>query len=151
MIDKSLDAGRRGSRSRSGKRPRQSLLRFLFALTVVVALLAGLALVSRRFPIESRIFGTVFAIAVAGIILYIGELYLIGWVVDFFAGISRPKVQAKPIPLDFEVVGEIVVVTLRDNIATTDHCQEIRKQLKHLVHEHHCDLCSISTPRGMSP
>jgi len=140
MIEKPLEAGRRGSRSRSGKRPWQYSLRFLFLLTTICAVLLSLALVSRHFPMESLIFGTVIAIAGAGIILYIGELYVIGWVVDFLSAIGMPKIHAKPIPLDYEVVAEIVVVTLRDNIATAGHCQAVQKQLKHLVADHHCNF-----------
>ena len=59
------------------------------------------------------------AIAGIGIILYIGELFIIGWVVDFLSELGMPKFLAKPVPLEFEQVGEIIVIKLRDNIATS--------------------------------
>ena len=37
-------------------------------------------------------------------------------------------------------MGEIIVVTLRDNIATARQCQSVAKQLKFLIDDHHCDF-----------
>ncbi len=51
-----------------------------------------------------------------------------------------PKFHAKSEPLDCELVGEIIVVTLRDNIATARQCQSVAKQLKFLIDDHHCDF-----------
>jgi hypothetical protein len=109
-------------------------------LTTICALLLSLVSVVRRFPLESLIMAVVIAIAVSGVILYIWELVIIGWIVDFLAELGMPKFRAKPVPLQWEPVGEIVVVKLRDNIATVLHCQSVEKQLKHLVDEHHCDF-----------
>jgi len=84
--------------------------------------------------------GTVIAIAGIGVVLYIGELVIIGWVVDFLSAIGMPKFQARAIPLEYEPVGEIIVVTLRDNVATAGQCQSVQNQLKHLIDEHRCDF-----------
>ena len=51
-----------------------------------------------------------------------------------------PKIRATPIPLEYEQIGEIIVVTLRDNIITLGQCQTVQKQLGRLVDEHHCDF-----------
>ncbi len=127
---------RRRKRPPSDGGPWRNLLVVLFLL----ALAAVLVGVSRRFPLQALIMGTIIAIAVAGVFLYIGELYLIGWVVDFLADLGMPKFHAKAAPLDCELVGEIIVVTLRDNIATVAQCQAVAKQLKHLIDDHHCDF-----------
>ena len=51
-----------------------------------------------------------------------------------------PKIPATPIPLDYEQVGDIIVVTLRDNVGTLLQCQAVRRQLNSLVNEGHCDF-----------
>jgi hypothetical protein len=129
-------AGRRRKRSPSDGGPWQSLLVLVF-LVVLVAVVIG---VSRKFPLQALIMGTIIAIAVAGVLLYIGELYLIGWVVDFLADFGMPKFHAKSEPLDCELVGEIIVVTLHENIATAAQCQTVGKQLRFLVDDHHCNF-----------
>ena len=80
------------------------------------------------------------AIAGIGIVLFLGELVVIGWAVDFLSAIGVPKFKARAIPLQYEQVGEIIVVTLRDNIATAGQCQAVQKELKRMVDEHHCDF-----------
>ena len=143
MTEEDPQAGRPSSRRRrspSGKRPWQFSLAFLFVLTTICAVLLSLFNVARRFPLESLIMATVIAIAVSGVILYIWELVIIGWIVDFLSELGMPKFLAKPVPLEWGQVGEIVVVKLRDNIATVLHCQLVEKQLKHLINEHHCDF-----------
>lgn len=131
---------RRDRRSPSGRRPWQFSLGLLFVLMTICALLLSIFSVFRRFPLETLIMGTVIAIAVAGIVLYIGELYIIGWVVDFLSEVGMPKFLAKPVPLDYEQVGGIIVVNLRDNVGTAGQCQLVEKQLKRLINEHHCDF-----------
>jgi hypothetical protein len=113
---------------------------FLFVLTTICAVLLSVFSVFRRFPLEALILATVTAIAGIGIILYLGELFIIGWVVDFLSELGMPKFLAKPVPLEFEQVGEVIVVKLRDNIATARHCQSVEKQVKHLIAAHHCDF-----------
>jgi hypothetical protein len=112
------------------------LVLFLFTLTISVALLG----VSRRFPLETLIVAAVFAVSGLAVVLYMGELVVIGWVVDFLSEIGMPKIHATPVPLEYEQVGEFIVVTLRDNIAGVFQCQSVQKQLKHLIDEHHCDF-----------
>jgi hypothetical protein len=108
---------------------------FLFVLT------SGTLLphVFRRFPLETLIVAAVFSICGVSIILYMGELVVIGWVVDFLSE-AYPAAQAKPVPLEYERLGEIIVVKMRDNIITLRQCQSVQKQLKRLIDEHHCDF-----------
>ena len=108
----------------------------LLVLTVGVVLLH----VSKRYPLEACIVAGVLVGCGILIVLYMWELVIIGWVVDFLAGLGMPKLNAGPIPLEYEQVGEMVVVTLRDNIAGVLQCQAVQKQLKHLIDEHHCDF-----------
>ena len=82
----------------------------------------------------------VIAIALIGIFLYIGELFIIGWVVDFLSEVGMPKFLARPVPLEYEQVGEIIVVKLHDNIGTAGQCQSVEKQLRRLIDEQHCDF-----------
>jgi len=137
MIDKRLVDGRGDLRSPSGRRPWQFSLLFLFVLATICAVLLS---VFKRFPLETLIFATVIAIAVIGVVLYIWELAIIGWVVDFLSEIGLPKIQATSIPLEYEQVGEIIVVRLRDNIATARQCQSVQRELARLIDEHHCDF-----------
>ena len=113
-----------------------------FAVLVLFLLASGAVLLraARHFPIETLIVGSVFVIALIGLVLYIAELYLIGWVVDFLDGLGVPKFHARSVPLEYEQVGEIIVVTLRDNIATVRDCGSVLKELKRLVDEHHCNF-----------
>jgi hypothetical protein len=121
--------------------------RFLKALPAIVILsLLALAIypvflhVSRRYPLETLIIVSVCAICGLALVLYIGELVVLGWIVDFLATIGMPKIHARPTPLEYELVGQIIVVTLHDNIATVLQCQTVQKQLKGLIDEHHCDF-----------
>ena len=140
MIATHPQAGRRGRRASSGRRRWRFSLTFLFLLATAFALLLSLFRVFRNFPLETLIMATTIAIAGIGVVLFIGELVVIGWVVDFLSAIGMPKFQAKAIPLEYEQVGEIVVVTLRDNIATVRHCQAVQKELRRLVDAHHCNF-----------
>ncbi len=101
---------------------------------------AELLSVFRRFPLETLLAAALLAVAVIAVVLYMGELVVIGWVVDFLSEFGMPKIQARPVPLECEQVGEITVVTLRDNIATILQCQLVQKQLDRLIDEHHCDF-----------
>ena len=130
MAEERPQVGRRGSRSSSGRRPWQFSLTFLLVLTTVCAVLLSIFNIFRRFPLESLIMATVVAIAVMGIFLYIGELFIIGWVVDFLSELGMPKFLARPIPLEYEQVGEIIVVKLGGNIGSAGQCQLVEKQLK---------------------
>ena len=94
----------------------------------------------KRFPLETLIIAAMIAIAVIGVILYVGQLVMIGWIVDFLSGIGVPKFRAKPVPLEYDRAGEIIVVRLRDNVATAAQCLSVERQLKRLIEEQHCDF-----------
>ncbi len=140
MMEKQAKNGRRGRYSPSGRRRWQFSLSSLFVLTTICAALLSVFTVFRRFPLETLIMAAIIAIAGIGIVLYIAQLVLVGWAVDFLSGIGMPRFHAKLVPLEYEQVGEIIVVKLRDNIATAAQCQSVRKQLKRLIDEHHCDF-----------
>jgi hypothetical protein len=110
----------------------------LFLLMVKVGPL--LLDVATRYPFESLIVAGILVGSGVLVILYIGELVVLGWVVDFLAEIGMPKILAEPVPLEYEQVGEIIVVNLHDNIATVGQCQAVQKQLKRLIDEQHCDF-----------
>ena len=133
---------------RRGRQPWQYSLWHLFALTTICAALFSVSRIFRRFPLETLILATVIAIAVAGVILYIGELFVLGWIVDFLSDLGMPKFKALAVPLDWEQVGEIIVVNLRDNIASAAQCRTVEKQLKRLIDEHHCDFVLDFTSAG---
>jgi hypothetical protein len=109
---------------------------FLLALVIYEVLLS----VFGRFPLETLIVMAVFVFCGIALILCAGELVIFGWVVDFLSEIRMPGIQARPVPLEYERVGEIIVVKLRDNIITLQQCQSVQKQLKRLIGEHHCDF-----------
>jgi hypothetical protein len=96
--------------------------------------------ISRRWLTKILIVAAILTFVVVAIILYMGELVVLGWVVDFLSQIGLPKIQPGLVPLDYEQVGEIIVVTLRDNIATVGLCLSLQKQLKRLLDEQHCDF-----------
>jgi hypothetical protein len=68
------------------------------------------------------------------------QLAIIGGIVDFLAQLGLPSIHASTIPLEYELVGEMVVVTLRDNIATAAQCQSVERELNRLINEHRCDF-----------
>jgi hypothetical protein len=107
---------------------------FLLVLTICTTLLRGL----RSYPLETLVTVVVLAVTGISIFLYIGELVVVGWVMDFVSEIGMPK--DRPVPLEYEQVGEIIVVNLRENITTIQQCQTVQKQLKCLIDEHHCDF-----------
>ncbi|MGA2620776.1 MAG: hypothetical protein ABSF26_24400 [Thermoguttaceae bacterium] len=116
-------------------------------LLLVLAICALLPSLSRRFPLDVFIYESLLAFCGAAILLYIGHLVVLGWLVDLLtkieellADIGMPKIKARPAPLEYEQVGEIIVVTLRDNIVTIRQCQTVERQLKHLIAGHHCDF-----------
>ena len=112
------------------------LVLFLFVLTIC----AVLPHVFRRFPIETLIVATILVVSGLSVVVYMGELVVIGWIMDFLSEVYMPRGQARPAPLEYERVGEIIVVKLRDNIITLQQCQSVQKQLKRLIDEHHCDF-----------
>ena len=122
-------------------RPFLKALLAVLILSLLVLTISILTLsVFRRFPLETLIAAGLLALTGLSIVLYIGELVVIGWVVDFLSGIGMPKIQARLVPLECEQVGKIIVVKLRDNVASVLQCQSVQKQLKHLIDDHHCDF-----------
>jgi len=109
------------------------------ALKLVLTIGAVLLSVSRHFPLETLIIAVVLVLYGIVIILYIGELLIIGWAVDFFSKIEESK-TATPVPLEHESRGDIIIVKLRGNIATVGQCRSVREQLQRLIDEHHCDF-----------
>jgi hypothetical protein len=122
-------------------------------LGVVVVLLALLAISAEvrsffdRFPIETLITVTVLAITGIAIVLYLGELVILCWAVDslcwavdFLSEIGMPRLQAKSLPLEYEQVGDIIIVKLRNNVATIRQCLAVQRQLKRLVDERRCNF-----------
>jgi hypothetical protein len=108
----------------------------LFVLTIRVVLLS----VVKSFPLETLIIATILAVCGIAIVLYIGELIIVCWIVDFLSEIGMPKIIATAVPLEYEQVGEIVVVTLRNNVASVRQCLSVQNQLKSLIDEHHCNF-----------
>jgi hypothetical protein len=116
------------------------LLGISVSLLLAVTLHAALLGVFRRFPLETLIVTAVFVVCGIALILCAGELVILAWIVDFLSEIHVPGIRAKPAPLEYERVGEIIVVTLRDNIITVQQCQSVQKQLRRLMGEGHCDF-----------
>ena len=127
---------RRGRRRPSARGLWRGSLLVLAVLAICVLAFGSF----KHFRLETIIIAAVFAFAGISIFLYIGELVVIGWVVDVLSQIGVPKIKARPLPLVWEQVGDIVVVTLRDNIATAEQCLTVQRQLKCLIDEHHCNF-----------
>ncbi len=127
---------RRGRRWPSARGLWRGSLLLLAVLTICVLALGSF----KHFFLETIIIAAVFAFAAISIVLYIGELVVIGWIVDVLSQIGVPNIKTRPLPLVWEQVGDIIVVTLRDNIATTEQCLTVQRQLKCLIDEHHCNF-----------
>ena len=108
------------------------LWRFVTFVLLLLVVSAGLLGAARRFPLESLIFSTIGVLAVVGVVLYVGELVVLGWIIDFLDWIAMPRMHVKPSPLEYEPCGEMIVVRLRDNVGTVLQCQSVQKQLKAL-------------------
>ena len=137
---------------------RHSFAKILLGVVVLILLMLTIHLmllsVFGSFPLETLIFMAVFVVSGIAIFLYIGELVIVGWVVDFLSGIGMPKILARPVPLDYEQVGEIIVISLRDNIATIRDCLSVQGQLRSLID---CitaisfsNSCMLGRPRKVS-
>jgi hypothetical protein len=127
----------RGRRAWSNRRPWQYSLFALFVLTTVCAILLS---AGKSYPLETLIVGGIVAGAVLAVIMYIGELVVIGWVMDFPAWLVERALPAAHVPLEYEVAGEILVVTLSDNIASVRECRSVQQQLDRLIAGQHCDV-----------
>lgn len=125
------------------KEPRQSLKGILgVSLLVLVALAAGPVLLRAfvSYPLETLIVVGILAVSGLGIVLYVWELVVIGWAMDFLLSIGMPKIRVVSVPLEYEQVGEVIVVKLCINIASVLECQSVQRQLQHLIDERYCDF-----------
>ncbi len=127
----------RGRRRRSERRPWQYSLAALFVLTTVCAVLLK---VGKAFPLETLIVVGIVAGAALAVAMYVGELVVIGWIVDIPAWLAERALPPAHVPLEYEHVGEITIVKLSDNIASARECRSVQQQIDRLIAEHHCDL-----------
>ena len=67
----------------------------LLVLTTIGAALFSVFRIFRRFPLETLIFATVIAIAVAGVSSTSGSCYVIGWIVDFLSELGYAEIQGQ--------------------------------------------------------
>ncbi len=72
--------------------------------------------------------------------LYIGELVVLGWLVDVLDWIASSGIRARYAPLEFDQVGEVLIVKLGDHIVSDEHCQAVQRQFDRFVGEHYCDF-----------
>jgi hypothetical protein len=123
--------------AKSRRRPWQYSLAALLAATTLCAVLLK---VGKAFPLETLIVGGIVAGAVAAVGLYVGELVVIGWILDLPVWLAERAMPTAHVPLEFEHVGAITIVTLSDNIASTRECRSVRDQFDRLIADQHCDL-----------
>jgi hypothetical protein len=107
---------------------------------VLTTIAAMLFRVGREFPLQTLILVSILAMSAIFIALYVAELVLLHWMVDLFDWITLPRRHAKNDPLEYDQVGEIIIVKLGSHIVTLKQCHAVQKQLKHLIDEHHCDF-----------
>jgi hypothetical protein len=119
---------------------RRPWLLALVGLILLTAVAVAVLEVGKRFPLGTLIIGTILALSAIAIALYVGELVVIGWIVDFLEWVTSPHIRARYAPLEFEQVGEMLIVKLSDHIVTAEHCQAVGRQLERFVDEHYCDF-----------
>jgi hypothetical protein len=128
--------------------PWQVGIAALFVLTPIFVVLLDVA---KRFPLETLTAVAILAFAAVCIVLYVGELVVIGWIMDAAVFLTTPRTRQKPVPIQCEQIGEILVVKLGDTIATFEQCQSVQKQLIRLIGEHHCDfILDFSSVKNIS-
>ncbi len=96
--------------------------------------------VGREFPLQTLILVSIVTMSAIFIALYMAELVVLHWMVDVFDWITLPRRHAKDDPLEYDQVGEVIIVKLGGHIVTGKQCHAVQKQLKHLIDEHHCDF-----------
>ena len=79
-------------------------------------------------------------ITLISIAAYVGELVIVGWIMDFLTWLTTPVFHREQQPLESEEVGEMIVVELSDNVVTARQCQSVQKELRGLIGEHRCDF-----------
>jgi hypothetical protein len=119
------------------------LLRIVLVLTflALVALTWGPSLLDlvKRHPFDSLLVAAILIGSAILVILYVGELLVLGWIVDFIDQIGMPKPRG-PVPLEFEQFGQTIVVAVPEIVATVRDCRSMQEQLKGLIDAHHCDF-----------
>jgi hypothetical protein len=123
----------------SGRRLQYSISLLILLTTIVAGVLTVLRFY-RIFPLETLIIVGVLAMTLSAVLLYVGQLYVMGWVVDFFDALNHPKPKSLTVPLDLRLVGEVMVVRLGDNISNLDECRAVEKQLREEIKQGHCDF-----------
>jgi hypothetical protein len=126
--------------NRNRRSPWKTAVGALVCCALGIASCAALLRASHTYPWETLIFVGVFTIAAGGIVLYVGQLFLLGWIVDFLDSFGRPKSAALSVPLECEQVGHAIIVHLRDNIANADECKSVERQLQRVIQEHCCNF-----------
>ena len=127
----------RDRRLPSGRRP---WLLALVALILLAILAVAVLEVGKRYPLGTLIIGSICVLSAIAVALYVGQLVVIGWIVDLLDWIASPRIRAGYEPLEFEQVGEMLIVKLGDHIVTVEHCQAVQRQLDRFVDEHYCDF-----------
>ena len=102
--------------------------------------MAILLSLGKTFPLETLIVGRPGCASGAGSSLYVGELMVIGWIVDLPEWLATRALPPAHVPLTVEHVGPIAVVTLSDNIASERECRSVAQQLDRLIADHCCDF-----------
>ena len=113
----------------------------VLAFLALVALMCGPSLLDfvKRRPLDSLLVAAILIGSAIAVILYIGELVVLGWIVDFIDRIGMPKPRG-PVPLEFEQFGQTTVVAVPEIVATVRDCRSMQEQLKGLIDAHHCDF-----------
>ena len=137
MSDNVRRQNRTRRRAASRRRPWQYSLAALLALTT---LCAALLKVGTAFPLETLIVGGIVAGAALAVVMYVGELVVIGWIIDFPLWLAERAMPPAYVPLEHEQVGQITIVKLGDNIASARECRSVQQQLDRLIAEHRCDF-----------
>ena len=111
-------------------------------VALIVLAIVGVAVLkaAERFPLGTPIFGTIFALSAVAVVLFLGELVVIGWIVDFLDWIASSGIRARYAPLEFDQVGEVLIVKLGNHMVSDEHCQAVQRQLDRFVGEHYCDF-----------
>ena len=96
-----MNSGKRPQRRARDRRLRPDRRPWLLAPVALIALaIIGVAVLkaAERFPLGTLIFGTIFALSAVAVVLYIGELVVLGWLVDVLDWIASSGIlrQVRP-------------------------------------------------------
>ncbi len=113
-----------------------SLLSLFVLMTVCTVVLKFY----KGFPLQTLIVLGIVAGSLLAVMLYVSELVVLGWLLDFPTWLAERALPAAHVPLEFERTGEITVVKLSENIASARECRSVQEQLDRLIAEGQCDL-----------